>query len=86
MNHTPGPWRVTHHGFQIVKVENKDRVIFDGFHGEEANAALAAAAPDLLEGVDWLLPFARAGLSYSPGHKNIQKWNNLVELVEKLKQ
>ena len=47
--HTPGPWRVTIHGFHMIKVESKDRVIFDGFHGEEANAQLAAAAPELLE-------------------------------------
>jgi hypothetical protein len=48
MNYTPGPWRVTHHGIKMIKVENKDRVIFDGFHGEEANAKLAASAPDML--------------------------------------
>ena len=46
-HHTPGPWRVTIHGFHMIKVESKDRVIFDGFHGEEANAQLAAAAPEL---------------------------------------
>ena len=46
--HTPGPWRVTRHGFQMIKVESKDRVIFDGFHNEEANAQLAATSPDML--------------------------------------
>lgn len=46
--HTPGPWRMTRHNHKLIKVENKDRVIFDGFHNEEANALLAAAAPEML--------------------------------------
>lgn len=37
----------------MIKVESADRVICDGFHGEEANAHLIAAAPDLLEALIW---------------------------------
>lgn len=46
--HTPGPWRATLHANGLVKVESNQRVICDGFRGEEANARLIAAAPDLL--------------------------------------
>ena len=42
-------WRVTKHASGLVKVESRDRVIFDGFQGEERNAYLAAAAPQLRE-------------------------------------
>jgi hypothetical protein len=41
------PWRVTHHANGLIKVESKDRVIFDGFQGEETYAYLAASAPAL---------------------------------------
>lgn len=53
--HTPGPWRVTRHGNRMIKVESKDRVIFDGFNGEDANAQLAAAAPELLAALQIML-------------------------------
>ena len=52
---TPGPWRMTRHSFNMVKVENKDRVIFDGFYGEEDNARLAAAAPELFYALSAML-------------------------------
>lgn len=42
---------MTRHSHRVIKVENKDRVIFDGFHSEEDNADLAAAAPVML---DWI--------------------------------
>lgn len=42
-------WRVAKHASGLVKVETRDRVIFDGFAGEERNAYLAAAAPQLRE-------------------------------------
>lgn len=60
MNITPGPWRSTRHSCKMVKVENKDRVIFDGFHGEEGNALLAAAAPELLEALRDLHEYTKA--------------------------
>jgi hypothetical protein len=49
-NITPGEWRMTIHtpgSFRLVKVEAGDRVIFDGFRGEEPNARHAAASPKL---------------------------------------
>jgi len=51
-SHTPGPWRVTRHSPLMLKVENHDRVIFDGFLNEPANAQLAAAAPDMLNALN----------------------------------
>jgi hypothetical protein len=46
--HTPGKWVVAVHPQGLVKVECGTRVICDGFAGEEANARLIAAAPELL--------------------------------------
>jgi hypothetical protein len=58
MTHTPGPWKLgneDHHlGFRCVQVgpqvEPGDYVaiVFNGDHENPANAALIAAAPDLL--------------------------------------
>jgi hypothetical protein len=49
---SPNSWRMTQHiapsgKIAHIKVESKDRVIFDGFAGDEPHATLAAAAPDL---------------------------------------
>jgi hypothetical protein len=38
-------WRVTKHASGLIKIETRDRVIFDGFNGEDRYAYLAAAAP-----------------------------------------
>lgn len=46
---TPAPWKVrTDKQSKLVKVENNKRVIFDGFHGELANAILASFSPEML--------------------------------------
>lgn len=45
---TFAPWTVrTDKQSRLVKVENKDRVIFDGFHGEIANAIVASFSPEM---------------------------------------
>lgn len=61
--HTPGPWRVTTHDApsRLIKVESRDRVICDAFHGETANAALISAAPDLLNALEMVLNDPNAG-------------------------
>lgn len=43
------PWRATRHHHKLVKVENNNHVVFDGFDSRYADACLAAASPDLLE-------------------------------------
>lgn len=45
----PLNWRVTRHASGLLKIETRERVVFDGFNGEERNAYLAAAAPQLRE-------------------------------------
>lgn len=65
--HTPGPWRVSKHASGLLKIETKDRVICDGFAREAANAALIAAAPELLEALKNILDTA---LVVDAGNKN----------------
>ena len=48
---------MTRHPSGLVKVESKDRVIFDGFNGEESNARLAAASPEMLHALKRALPW-----------------------------
>lgn len=63
--HTPGPWRIWHDGSVVAagdKGANGGKVIFesDAFFGpdREANIALCAAAPDLLEVAEEVLATA----------------------------
>lgn len=49
---TEGDWRVSRHASGLLKVETKDRVVFDGFKGEEANAVAAAALPAVLKALE----------------------------------
>ena len=53
--HTPGPWHVN----ELGNVADKTRIVigviattFESYSGE-ANARLIAAAPDLLEALEW---------------------------------
>ena len=62
--HTPGPWSVAV-GDGCFVVETNDAFIRFVIHGsnqegDEANARLIAAAPDLLEALNKLLPGAEA--------------------------
>lgn len=67
--HTPAPWRVTKHDSGLLKVETKDRVICDAFAGEQANANLIAAAPELLSSLQFLLIEVDAVLADAIGAK-----------------
>jgi hypothetical protein len=55
MSHSPGPWRVYPHGASVPGYDVCDRIVADVLTGRAANegpsdadAALIAAAPDLL--------------------------------------
>lgn len=51
MSHTPGPWEVNQHNIEAVGGLCRPRIaiIDDGAGTSPANAALIAAAPDMLE-------------------------------------
>jgi hypothetical protein len=57
-NHTPGPWSVNDYGFiDADGEEDAIEVITSSKRGtEEANLRLIAAAPDLLEALEFALP------------------------------
>ena len=63
MSHTPGPWKIVRIDGELVGsiYRGKTRIcagIIDDMklrREAEANAALIAAAPDLLEALEWLL-------------------------------
>lgn len=62
--HSPGPWRYEA-GTQTIRSVPANYWIAtvdsaDGMVNNEANARLIAAAPDLLEALEWLLPGAEA--------------------------
>ena len=51
-NHIPGPWRVIGNREGGIKVDSQQffiALVTDGVPGQDANARLIAAAPDLLE-------------------------------------
>jgi hypothetical protein len=61
--HTPGPWTATADPYSDVVVDASGReiaVVMDP--NGEANSRLMASAPDLLEALVLLLPFAIDGL------------------------
>lgn len=75
--HTPGPW-------ELVKQEDdfeiKHKVYFIGsvydfnqFPENEANARLIAAAPDLLEALEYMIEEATSGQFSNPSEEEIQK-------------
>jgi len=62
MNHTPGPWTISHENFGHFKLDAGDVSIIDGcgycdspWLSSEADARLIAAAPDLLEALKKML-------------------------------
>ncbi len=57
---TPGPWTATHDELECFKLEAGDVAIIDGcgccnspWLSSEADARLIAAAPDLLQALQW---------------------------------
>jgi len=66
MNHTPGPWNTGHSPKNIIDAGKllvatvADR---PGGEGEEANAHLITAAPDLLEALYTALPYIESAES-----------------------
>lgn len=51
--HTPGPWGVTITGPGLLGIEGDDGALVAGVHGgNDANARLIAAAPDLLAALE----------------------------------
>jgi hypothetical protein len=80
--HTPGPWQVgmafDNYGTTEIAIEHMTTagnliiaVALDGLQGQDANARLIAAAPDLLEALKYCrqkIEYMRAhGEWYSPG-------------------
>ncbi|MBF0454016.1 MAG: hypothetical protein HQL72_04250 [Magnetococcales bacterium] len=67
--HTPGPWemkkRIGHNegGWDIIRPQKAIVATTFSSDEEESNARLLAAAPDLLEAVDWIIN----------GHPNAKK-------------
>jgi hypothetical protein len=65
--HTPAPWHVHDGGYNIVSDDGK-QLFMNGFSYDdaelEANAQLAAAAPDLLEALIYLTNNAKATMPF----------------------
>ncbi len=80
-NRTPGPWRKTRHAAGLIKVEAANRVVCDGFAGEEANANLIAAAPDLLEAAGGALD--RLRYLHSQGYGSAPEEKALANAITK---
>jgi hypothetical protein len=81
---TPGPWQYwtgslsRSPGIYGPRVPNKDRNwIADIRVGDpkvqEANAQLIAAAPEMYEALEWLLPIAETYLRLAPNHPDNAK-------------
>ncbi len=76
-DHNPGPWRFEPETMTIRTIKENywlaSMSSFDGAVRNEANAALIAAAPEMLEALEWLLaymkkqPLGRAKLEYGYG-------------------
>lgn len=69
INHTPGPWSARANGAQwVVDAGREQRVasVNTALMGQEANARLIAAAPELLAA---LRPFADIGVSENPDYQ-----------------
>lgn len=61
MIHTRGPWRVTHTDYDTQWIEAecgmgvaRIAIVDDGAGCQPGNAALIAAAPEMLEALEWL--------------------------------
>ena len=57
-NHIPGPWRVIGNREGGIKVDSQQffiALVTDGVPGQDANAQLIAAAPDLLAALEALM-------------------------------
>lgn len=53
-HYTPGPWEVSHTGKAVIKVLNERKVQPICTVTNEANARLIAAAPELLEALEYI--------------------------------
>ena len=79
-NHTPGPWVYTPSDNRVIRCESNGSleiaVLPDTTREDAANAALIAAAPDLLGVLEWLLPSldnSRQSIQYQAVHAVIAK-------------
>ena len=66
--HTPGPWSVggpTEYAYQL-RIDPSIGVVYGGGEEVQANAHLIAAAPELLEALDYALAVADEGLRLGP--------------------
>jgi hypothetical protein len=62
--HTPGPWQLSKSG-EVVYAGVLSVATTHGHHNPKANAKLIAAAPDLLEALQWLMDYPE---------KDLQQW------------
>jgi hypothetical protein len=60
--HTPGPWRISADGNDVENDEGAGVCALYADETADANAALIAAAPELLEALAYLLPRAHRHL------------------------
>lgn len=65
MKHTPGPWKIKKDlgGYLDLFGEDGDKILISKFRliNQEANAALIAAVPELLEALELFLPMTKPG-------------------------
>ncbi len=78
--HTPGPWMLTHTRFRLEVKTGPDRC-YAFSHGDEANARLIAAAPELYQALKDIVFFgtvqgqrlanAKAAIAKAEGSDNV---------------
>jgi hypothetical protein len=82
MTHTSGPWLVDNRRADIVRSASGTVIaVFDNGN-KEANAALGAAAPDLLDALKGLLPEVDAEIEQRQHSGNDEYWQGLKKLSD----
>ncbi len=83
--HTPGPWTADSKAAQFGRIAIKPAIgfAFGSENGEAiANARLMAAAPDLWEALERMLPYCRDGYYSTPEEHEEVIWRAAIERAE----
>lgn len=91
MSHTPGPWKVTSGGQVTARIYNRHfgdvspLSLYRSIQVRRANARLIAAAPDMLEALEDILPDieCRCGEAYTG--RGLHESNSLCHQAETVK-